>query len=52
MMNEVGPAYEEAGENFTSQADDVAASAENLANYLDTCVAIRKRQALETQTND
>ncbi|MFD1189693.1 hypothetical protein ACFQ27_03805 [Phenylobacterium conjunctum] len=34
MIAAVGVEHEELGENFTSQVDDVLASAENLTNYL------------------
>jgi hypothetical protein len=37
MIAVVGVEYEMAGENFTSQADEVAASATALASYLETC---------------
>lgn len=45
MLEAVSLEYAAAGENFTSQADDVAASAQNLVNYLDTCIRVTKRSA-------
>lgn len=48
MMGVVGVEYSAAGENMTSQADEVTCSAENLVSYLETCIAITKADATLT----
>ena len=54
MMAAVGAEFEMAGENLTSQADDVAAGAENLVSYLATCIRITPagRPALKDHPHD
>jgi hypothetical protein len=42
MIEVVGVEYEAAGENMTSQADEVMSAGQNLTGYLETCIAIGK----------
>lgn len=49
MIAVAGVEYIAAGENLTSQADDVVASADNLASYLNTCAEITKRRAAQKE---
>lgn len=40
MIDVVGTSFELAGENLTSQGDEVAAATENLVSYLGTCIRL------------
>lgn len=44
-MEAVGVEYEMAGENLTSQADEITCTAENFVSYLETCIEITKSDA-------